>query len=207
MNQQTYELLYTLEGLQTVETVMKKAHLTRQSAINLLSKLKKQQHVTVSGKGKTKRLYKITIRKQLPRDPGMFDILNKHNPNFQINPWYDHQVHGKYGVEEAIIDAIQTKMFRPILATLRLFNHVKDWPSLYQQAKKEDCWQQVGALYDVARMFFKTRKMPDKYRKTKFKKIRYLIERYKTKEKKFQPIRRKWQVPIPFLDGDLRKLG
>jgi hypothetical protein len=203
MNNKTYELLYNLEGLQTVETVMKKAHLTRQSAINLLSKLKKQQHVTVSGKGKTKRLYKITIRKQLPRDPGMFDILNKYNPNFQINPWYDHQVHGKYGPEEAIIDAIQTKKFRLILATLKLFNHVKDWSLLYKQAKKEDCWQQVGALYDVARMFFKTRKMPSKYKPQKFKKWYFLST---LKKKNFPKISNLWKVYLPFNQNDIREL-
>jgi len=206
MNQKTYEMLYALEGLQTVETVMNKLNLTRQSAINLLSQLKRQQHVTVSGQGKIKRIYRITIRKQLPRDLGMFDILNKYNPDFQINPWFDHQVHGKYGPEEAIIDAIQTKKFRLILATLRLFNYIKDWPSLYQSAKKEDCWQQVGALYDVARLFFKVRKMPEKYRKVRFKKIKYLIEKYRTKEIMFRPIHQKWKVPIPFREGDLTKI-
>lgn len=204
MNDKAYQLLHQLEGLHTVETVMAQLNLTRQSAINLLSKLKRQQHVTVSGKGKTKRLYRITIRKQLPREPGMFDILNKYNPNFQINPWYDHQVHGKYGAEEAIIDAIQTKQFRPILATLRLFNHVKDWPSLYQQARNEDCWQQVGALYDVARLFFKVRAMPERYRKQKFKIWRLLTQ---LRKKNFPDLSIKWKVYLPFNKFDLRDIA
>src|SRR3989344_8376183 len=157
------EILWKLEGLQTVETVMEKLSITKQSAINLLSKLKKEQHVTVQGGGRLKRLYKITMRKQLPRVLGMFDIINKYSPHMKLAPWYDHQVHGRYGPEEALIDAIQTENFRVILASLRLFNHIKDWPRLYKLAKERDCWPKVGALYDVARMFFRVRKMPVKY--------------------------------------------
>ncbi|HLC67078.1 MAG TPA: hypothetical protein VJK52_05560, partial [Candidatus Nanoarchaeia archaeon] len=121
MNQD--EILRKLEGLHTVETVMKTLNITRQSALNLLSRLKKQQHVTTSGGGKQVRFYKIMMRKQLPRVPGMFDIINKYSPHMKLAPWYDHQVHGPYGPEEALIDAIQTKSFRVILASLRLFNH------------------------------------------------------------------------------------
>ena len=126
MSNKTNEILWKLEGLQTVETVAEELNLTRQSAINLLSKLKKQGNVTVSGGGKQIRLYKITIRKQRERALGMFDIINKYSP-MKLSPWYDHQVHGIYGPEEALIDAIQTKSFRAILASLRLFSHIKDW--------------------------------------------------------------------------------
>ncbi len=73
------EILWKIEGLQTVETAAKELNLSRQSAINLLSKLKKMEYVTVSGGGKQKRLYKITMRKQRKRKPGMFDIINKYS--------------------------------------------------------------------------------------------------------------------------------
>lgn len=195
-----------LEGLQTVETVMSELHLTRQSAINFLSKLRKEQHCTVRGGGRRKRLYSITMRKQLPRQPGMWDILNKYNPNFQLNPWYDHQVHGKYTVEDVIVDAIEKKSFRICLATLRLFNHVKNWPYLYRKAKQHDCWQQVGALYDVARMVMKVRKMPEKYFFGKYSKKYLLDKKDTTKEERFFPIQRRWKVPIPFRWGDFLKL-
>lgn len=196
-----HDLLWTLEGLHTVETAMKELHIQRQSAINLLSKLKKMQHATVwSGGGKKIRIYKITLRKQLPRHPGMWDILNKYNPNFQLNPWYDHQVHGKYTVEDVIVDAIQKKSFRIALASLRLFSYVKDWPRLYQNAKKHDCWQQVGALYDVSRMFFKGKKMPEKYRKEMYSFWKFIDQLHK---KNFPDIADRWKVYIPFNRRDI----
>src|SRR3989344_3521558 len=111
MTHDIMRLLYRLEGLQTVETVAREVGMTRQSALNLLTRLKRQGHVTVQGGGKRKRMYKITMRKQRKRDPGMFDILNKYSP-MKLAPWYDHQVHGHYGPEEALVDAVQTGSFR-----------------------------------------------------------------------------------------------
>src|SRR3989338_8349173 len=188
------EIMWTLEGLHTVETAAEALHLTKQSTLNLLSKLKKKGYVTTSGGGKQKRLYKISMKKQRPRDPGMFDIINKYSP-MKIAPWYDHQVHGQYGPEEALIDAIQTQSFRVILASLRLFNHIKDWKKLYQLAKQKDCWQQVGALYDVARMFFRVMKMTGRYTTLKFKVWKQLT---KLKKKNFPEIASKWHIFIPF---------
>ena len=98
------ELLLQLSGLQTIETVAKALHIKRQSALNVISRLKKEGYITVQGGGKRKRLYTITATKQRPRQIGMWDILNQHNPNFKLNPWYDHQVHGGYSVEEALIE-------------------------------------------------------------------------------------------------------
>ena len=132
------DVLKTLEGLHTIETVAEALNIKNQSALNLISKLKKQGYVTTRGGYKQKRLYKIT--KQRKRDKGMFDIINKYSP-MKLAPWYDHQVHGAYGPEEALIDALQTQSFRAILASMKLFNHITDWPKLYNLAKKKDCWQ------------------------------------------------------------------
>ncbi len=203
------ELLWTLDGLHTVETVMDRLQLTRQSAINLLSRLKKEGYVTVwSGKGRKKRIYKITTIKQRPRLPGMWDIINKYSPNFQPRPWYDHQVHGKYGPEEALIDALQTQSFRIILASLRLFNHITNWPKLYRLAKEKNCWQKVGALYDVARLVLRVRKMPESYRqKKKWTRNVFFGKEDETKEKRFYPIEQFWNIPIPFRQGDLAEVS
>src|SRR3989338_1001322 len=132
MNQE--ETLKAIEGLQTIETVADALNLKKQSALNLISRLKRQGYVTVSGGRQQKRLYKITARKQRKRDLGMFDIINKYS-TMKLAPWYDHQVHGHYGPEEALIDAIQTQSFRVILASMKLFNHITDWPKLYKLAK------------------------------------------------------------------------
>ena len=198
------ELLLKLEGLHTVETAAKALGIKKSSALNLLSKLKKEGYLTVSGGGKQKRLYKITARKQLPREPGMFDIINKYSP-MKLNPWYDHQVHGIYGPEEALIDAIQTRSFRVILASLRLFNHIKDWAKLYKLAKEKDCWQKVGALYELARMHFRVKKMPERYAEKTTGKKHYLIEDYPTKEAKYLNIANKWNIELPFREEDLKK--
>ncbi|MBR9692848.1 hypothetical protein GOV07_02845 [Candidatus Woesearchaeota archaeon] len=202
----TSAAIQKIEGLQTVETAQEALGLTRQSTINLLSKLKKQGHVTTTGGGKQPRFYKITCYKQRPRKEGMFDLLNKHNPHFKLAEWYDHQVHGKYTVEDAILDAIDTKSFRAILATLRCFNYVKDWKKLYNEAKKRNSWNKIGALYDVARLFFRTRKMPKRYRKLHEKKRIELINGFKTTEEQYKRISEEWRVQIPFNRHDVRDL-
>ncbi|MBI4979960.1 MarR family transcriptional regulator [Candidatus Woesearchaeota archaeon] len=197
------ELLRTLQGLHTVETVAEALNLGSQSALNLLSRLKKEGYVTVSGGGKQKRLYKITITIQRPRSQGMFDILNKYSP-MKLMPWFDHQVHGPYGAEEALIDAIETRSFRAILASLRLFNHITDWPKLYRLAKEKDCWQKVGALYDVARMFFRVRKMPNRY--AKIGKFNRWVTFTRLRKKNFLPIASKWKVYLPFNPKDVEEI-
>lgn len=202
MDQRKYELLWKLEGLHTVETAAKTLGITRQGALNLLGRLKKEQHVTVSGGGRRIRLYKITIRKQLPRVPGMFDVINKYSPHMKLNPWYDHQVHGRYGPEEALIDAIQTESFRVILASLHLFKHITNWPRLYRMAKEKDCWQKVGALYDVARLFMRVRRMEEKYGKAIAKKWVALT---RLRKKNFPEISERWKVYISFNRADMTK--
>ena len=64
MNEET---LRKLEGLHTIETAAETLKISRQSALNLLSKLKKQNYITTSGGGKKKRIYKITMKRQLQR--------------------------------------------------------------------------------------------------------------------------------------------
>ncbi len=196
------EILKILEGLHTVETVAEALNIKKQSALNLISKLKKQGYVTTSGGNKQKRLYKITQKKQRKRDPGMFDVINKYSP-MKLAPWHDHQVHGIYGAEEALVDAIQTQSFRVILASMRLFNHTKDWPKLYRLANKRNCWQKVGALYDIARLHFRVKKMPSHYLNNKSKQWSQLTQ---LKKKNFLNIAKKWHVFIPFSEKDIDAL-
>ncbi len=196
------ELTQKLEGLHTVKTVMQELGVKRQTALNKLSMLKRQQYCTVSGGGKQPRIYKITMIKQLPRSKGMFDILNKYNPKFKLAPWYDHQVHGAYGVEDAIVDAIQTKSFRAILATLRLFNHVKNWKKLYHLAKEKKCWNKVGALYETTKKFLRVLS-PSKLPPPSNNSWETLTQ---LKKKNFFDISQKWRVFIPFNEKDVQEI-
>src|SRR3989338_5712428 len=196
------DLLQLLEGLHTVETVADALKIKKQSALNLLVKLKKQQYLTVSGGGRQKRLYKITQTKQRPRVPGMFDIINKCSP-MKLNPWYDHQVHGNYGPEEALVDAIQTKSFRVILTSMHLFRHIKDWKKVYNLSRKYNSWQKICAVYDVSMLFIKVGRMPEKYIHFKPQKWQQLTQ---LKKKNFPEIANKWKIYIPFNQNDMREI-
>lgn len=195
------ELLERLEGMHTVETVAEVLKINKQSALNLLSQLRREEHVTIfAGGGRRKRIYKISMRKQRKRVLGMFDVINKYSPHMKINPWYDHQVHGKYTVEDALIDAIETKSFRVILTSLHLFKHVTDWPRLYAAAKQKGIWQKVGALYDVARMFMKVRRMPERYKTYHHQ---HWMQLTQLKKKNFPDIANIWKVYISFNKYDV----
>jgi len=121
----------------------------------------------------------------------------------KLNPWYDHQVHGRYGPEEALIDAIQTENFRVILASLHLFKHIKNWPRLYRMAKEKNCWQKVGALYDVARLFMRVHQIGSRYLKVITKKWVALTQ---LRKKNFPEIAGRWKVYIPFNEHDMVEL-
>ena len=195
------ETLKAIEGLQTIETVAEALNIKKQSALNLISRLKRQGYVATTGGRQQKRLYKITVRKQRKRNFGMFDIINKYS-TMKLAPWYDHQVHGHYGPEEALIDAIQTQSFRVILASMRLFNHITNWSKLYKLAKEKGCWQKAGALYDLAKLYFRVREMPAYYLKYKPGAWQRLTQLKKTN---FPEIAKKWQVYIPFNEKDMRE--
>jgi len=193
-----------LEGLHTVETVMDKLRINRQSTLNLISKLKKKGHVTTSGGGRQKRIYKISAKKQRKREQGMFDIINKHS-EMKLMSWYDHQVHGSYTPEDALVDAIESGSFRAILASMKLFNHIRDWPKLYKLANKKGIWQKVGALYDVARIHFRTRRMPKTYRH--FKPKRWFQLTKLRNRNNFPVLQKKWKVFIPFNEKDILEVS
>ena len=197
------KIIAKLEGLHTLETTAETLGITKQSALNLLSKLKREGYVTVEGGGRIKRLYKISLLKQRFRYPGMFDIINKYS-SLKLQPWYDHQVHGHYGPEEALIDAIQTESFRAILASLRLFNHITDWSKLHHLSQEKDCWQKVGVLYDLARLFFRVRRMPATYQHYTPRKWQMLTQ---LKKINFPEISERWKVYLPFNQNDLREIA
>lgn len=151
------------EGKYTVEKFAKENNLSRQSAINKLSKLKKLGLVEVSGGGKQKRIYAVSI---LPKKQtnGFYDLVNKFSPE-KLQPKFKHYVDGRYSVERAIIDGIRIGDARTIEATTYLFKHVSNWKQLFDLAKKDKLEKQVIALYQKARKVTRTRRMPQRYLK------------------------------------------
>lgn len=149
------------EGKYTVERFAGENRLSKQSAINTLSKLKKQGLAEVSGGGKQKRIY--TLHK-LPRKKtnGFYDVVNKYSPE-KLQPGFEHYVKGRYTIEHAIVDGIRIGDSRTLQATAYLFRHVSDWKRLFDLAKEYKLRTRVMALYRKARGSIKCRKMPERY--------------------------------------------
>ena len=151
------------EGKYTVEKFAEDYNLTRQSAINLLSKLKKQSYLTISGGGKQKRIYTIY---KFPKRPtnGFYNIVNKYSPE-KLYPKFEHYVKGRYTIEHAIIDGLKIGDIRTLEATKYLFKRVTNWKLLIDLAKKENLLRKALNLYNNARSTIKCRKMPKRYLK------------------------------------------
>ena len=201
-------LLRRIEGKHTIETFMKQTALTKESALNLLSLLRKKGYVRTEGGGKQKRLYTISL-KRIQEGTGLFTLLNKY-AKIKVVPSFVHIAHGKYTEENALIDAIETKDFRTLQAAIYLFGHITNWTTLHTLAKKKHLEPVVGALYDFARMVVRTRKMPEHVRQSLLrkrpnKKIK-LIPHTQTDSSQIKAIEHMWNVTLPFSKQDQEEM-
>jgi len=146
----------------TAETFARKRHIERQSAINALSRLKKQGYVEVSGGGRQKRIYTLSTVLKRPTN-GFYDIANRYSTE-KLFPLFQHRVIGRYTIEHAIIDGIRIGDARTLEATMHLFRHVTNWKRLMDLAKKRRCVSEVHTLYKKARDKIKLRRMPERYK-------------------------------------------
>ncbi|MFP4524510.1 MAG: hypothetical protein ACLFO2_04350 [Candidatus Woesearchaeota archaeon] len=149
------------EGKYTVESFARQQGLRRQSAINLLSKLRKQGLVTTSGGGSQKRIYTITNKPQEVTN-GFYTLVNAYSPE-KLVPKFKHRVVGKYDAERAIIDGILIGDARTLEATAYLFKRVKNWKRLFDLAKEKGVVEDVHRLYERARQTVKCKAMPKRY--------------------------------------------
>ena len=149
------------EGKYTVESFARQQGLQRQSAINLLSKLRKQGLVTTSGGGSQKRIYTITKKPQEETN-GFYALVNAYSPE-KLVPKFKHRVVGKYDAERAIIDGILIGDARTLEATAYLFKRVKNWKRLFDLAKEKGVVEDVHRLYERARQTVKCKTMPKRY--------------------------------------------
>ena len=153
--------LSEIKGKQTIESISDKLSISRQSAINLVSKLKKRRLVTKTGGGSQKRIYQISLIPQIKTN-GFYDVVNKYSP-IKLNPAFKHVIYGQYSIEQAIVDGINIGDSRTIEATSYLFKHITNWKRLFDLAKKHNKTKEVQKIYEKARKNFKSRRMPKRY--------------------------------------------
>ncbi len=199
------ETAKALEGLQTIGTIAKRLNISKRTAINTVWKLRKKGLVeTDYGKRKI-RMYRITrIKKPVIGYKGLYDIINE-NSKVKLFAKESHRIHDhKLTVEEAIVRAIKEQDFRTILAALGLFNKIKSWSALLKFAKKESLTRKIGALYDVAKLTFRVKRIDERTRNALKKgeiNEKHIIKGIKSSD--FKGIEKEWKVFIPFNKADL----
>ncbi len=199
----------TLEGLQTVNTIAKKLDINKKTAINYISKLRKEGYLKNYSGGRKIRFYLIDpLKRKEVGYPGFYDIINK-NSRIGLITKLKYRVHGRpLSIEETIIEAIISKDYRVILASLDLFRKVKNWSLLRDLAEKNKIGRKVGALYDLAKKFIRVRRMDLRTRNALLKskiKNRYIIKNLKGKLSHFKDIEKIWKVYVPFNKQDLMR--
>ena len=201
------ENLKELEGINTIGLVAKKLNVKKSTAIKKICELKKLGYVETQGGGKQPRLYTVSRTKIISiGNPGLYGIINKYS-KIKLVTSFNHRIIGReLSIEEAIVRAIKSKEFRVILASLGLFNKIKNWHKLYHFAEKENVRRKVGALYDLSRETIKVRRMDSKTRNLLLnakQEEKYIIENMKSKD--FKDIEKTWKVYIPFNKADLER--
>lgn len=147
--------LYSLESFQ------KEKNVSRQSAINLISRLRKEGKVVTTGGGKQPRLYKIYDR-PIEYTNGLYDLVKKYTP-ISLVPRFRHYVYGKkYNVERAIVDLLNINDSRHHLAALFLMNNIKDWSKFKNYNFDKELFLEI---YELSRKTTKARKIPLNYLK------------------------------------------
>lgn len=203
MNQ---KLLERLEGIQTIETIMKNLDVKRKTAIDYVSILKTEGYVKTKQIQNHKKVYYIEFENKLGGQ-SYVELINKYSP-IKLSENKIYKIYGKrLTIEEALVNAIGSRSSRVIIASLILFKNMKNWKLLYQLAKEKGLTREVCALYDLARKIMKTRKMDLKYLNNslpnKGDKFKEIIPHFKSKD--YNDIENKWKVYLPFNKADLEE--
>lgn len=197
-------LLKHLEGVQSVKSVTALLGVSRKKAIQLVYQLRKKGYVKTKRRSDNTRVYSISFENRLG-GVSYYDIINEHSPVKVATP-RTFLIYGKKpSLEEALVFAVKSGSLRMVLASLALFRKIHDWPELYRLAKLNDVARQVGALYDLSRRLFRTRRLFKRFERNalpkKSDKYVYIIEGLRSDF--FSEIERKWKVYLPFNIADL----
>ena len=199
-----FSIAKRLRGLQTVSTIAKTFNIKERTAVNYAWRLRKEGYLTTDYARNKIRWYRIDPLKRKKSGYDLYELLNK-DSRVKISTREDYIIHAdkEPSVEEVLARAIDTKEFRIVLASLGLFNKIKNWSRLREFADKYRIGRQIGALYDVARRTMKVKRMDERTRKAllKSKGGKFIIKNFKSKS--FNDVEGKWRVFIPFNKQDL----
>lgn len=201
------QMVKTLQGLHTVSTVSKTLGITRRTAINYLTLLRKAGYVeTTYQKGKI-RWYKVsTLKKPQYQGVTLHEVINRYS-KIKVTVPIKHVIHKELSVEEALVRAIaegQKGMFRTVLASLGLFNKIKNWSRLLHYVHQYHVERAVGVLYEVTRKTMRARAMDQRiYRALLSAPVykKFIVPTFKSND--FRDLQKKWKVYIPFTKADL----
>lgn len=198
------EIAQKLEGLQTVSSISKTLNINKRTAINYAWQLRKTGHLTTEYGKRRVRLYRISHLKRKKAGYSLYEMINN-NSKVKLAVREDYVIHSekKPSVEETLARAVATKELRITLASLGLFNKIKNWSRLRSFAEKYGVGKKVGALYDVAKTVIRVKRMDNRTRKSllKCKEEKYIIENVRSKD--FKEIEGLWGIFIPFNRHDL----
>lgn len=202
------QLINKINGVQTIQSIMKILDINRRQAIDQVSKLRKAGYVKTRRISNGKRIYHIS-KQNLIGGMSYYDVINKYAP-VKLSESQIYKIYGRDpSLEETLIYAIKTKKLRVILASLNLFKHIKNWNLLKRLSKKNHVEKIVGALYDLSRKIMKTRRMSEQTRTSclppKNEKFTYIISGLKSKD--FEDIEETWKVYLPFNLKDFEDYG
>ena len=198
------ELLEKLKGTHNLNSIAKILNVNKKKAIYYVYRLRKRGYVTTKKDEENRRIYNISFENKL-RGYSYIDTINKHS-RIKVNYSKEHVIYGKKPTtEEALVFAINSRELRLILASMALFNKIKNWPRLYSLAKKSNVKREICALYELVRTVMRTRKMTRRFKTNslpkKEDKYKYLVRGLNSKD--FKNIEKKWKVYVPFNLKDL----
>ena len=194
-----------LEGLCTAATLAKKLGINERTAINYAWKLRKAGYLKTAYGGSKVRIYRVSPLRKKIVGYSFYELLNKYS-KIKLTAREDYIIHAdrEPSVEEILARAVVHDSFRVVLASLSLFNKIRDWTRLKKFADVYASGRKIGALYDVARTFMRVRRMDERTRRgLRHGKRGYIIEGVKSKH--FQDIEKEWGVFIPFNKADLAR--
>ena len=198
-----HEIAKKLEGLQTVSTIAKSLNVSHGTAVNYAWLLRKKGYLT-SVQNRKVRIYGISPIRRKKLGYSLYELLNQ-NTRVKIVVREDYIIHSgkKPSIEEVLVRCAVSGEFRIVLASLDLFNKIKNWSRLKSFADKYKAGRKIGALYDVAKKIIRVRRMDERTRNGLLKngKKEYIIKPFRSKY--FKDVEKEWNVYVPFNIQDL----